>query len=187
MLAICGVLSALTVVISFLPLKTLGLEITFSMVPVALAASIYGVGAGAALGAVFGITSFLQCLFYSPFGAVLLSINPFLTFLVCVPTRILAGAIPALLAKAVRKNEKVSLFISSVSAPVLNTLLFMSTLCLCFYNTEYIQGFADTLGAANPITFVILFVGINGLVEILAGAAVAYPAAVAVKKVLKKY
>ena len=58
-----------------------------------------------------------------------------------------------------------------------NTVLFMTTLCLCFYNTEYIQGFVAALGSANAFLFVIAFVGVNGLVEgavsLITGAAIA--------------
>jgi hypothetical protein len=42
----------------------------------------------------------------------------------------------------------------------------MTAFCLCFYNTEYVQGFVTTLGAANPLVFVMLFVGVNGAIEI---------------------
>ncbi len=184
-LAFLGVLSALTVVISFLPIKTLGLEITLSMVPVAIAATLYGPVAGAMLGGVFGVTSFLQCLGYSPFGAMLLSISPWLTALVCIPTRILAGALAGVLSSAFSKNKTLSGVLGSVAAPVLNTVFFMGTMCLCFYNTDYIQGFVAALGAANPISFILLFVGINGLVEIIAGIAIAYPASIAVRKAVR--
>ena len=58
-----------------------------------------------------------------------------------------------------------------------NTVLFMSMLCLCFYHTEYIQGFAAALGSSNAFLFVIAFVGVNGLVEgavcLITGAAIA--------------
>ncbi len=184
MIAVCGVLSALTIVVSFLPLRTMGLEITLSMVPVAIAAACFGRSAGAVLGGVFGLVSFLQCFGYSAFGAVLLSLSPWRTLLVCLPTRVLAGLLAAVIAKGF-KNQRMSLLAGAVCAPILNTLFFMSTLCICFYGTEYIQGFVSALGAANPVSFVLLFVGINGLVEIVAGAAIAYPASIAVKKVIR--
>ena len=76
-LTVLAVLSAIVAVISFIPLKTMGLEITFSMVPIAVGAILYGPVAGAVLGCVFGIVSFLQCFGYSAFGALLLSESPF--------------------------------------------------------------------------------------------------------------
>ncbi len=184
-ITICGVFAAIICVISFLPIRTLGLEITLSMVPVAIGATVFGPAIGSVLGGVFGVISFIQCFGFSPFGATLLSINAFYTALVCIPTRILAGFLAGVVAKAAAKKETLSLVLGSILAPVLNTVFFMSALCLAFYNTEYIQGFVSVLGAVNPIMFILLFVGINGLVEIIAGAVIALPAAKAVKHSIK--
>ena len=124
-------------------IKTAGLEITIMLVPVIVGAIVMGPAAGALLGGVFGLISFWECFGKSAFGVVLMGINPFLTFLVCVPTRILAGWICGLVFQA----------------------FFMTTLCLCFYNTDFIQGFVQAMGSANAFLFVIAFVGVNGLVE----------------------
>ncbi len=188
-LAVNGVLAALVCVVSFIPLRTMGLEITFSMVPVAIGACLYGPASGAVLGLTFGLVSFIQCFGYSAFGAAMLEINPILTFIVCVPTRVLAGYLAGLIFKLVKKIDKTetaSCAVASLLAPIFNTLFFMTALCLCFYNTETIQAFVNKLGATNPIVFVVLFVGINGLVEIICGFVVAFPASKAVSKALKK-
>ena len=188
-IAFIGIFAAIIAIVSFTPLRTLGLEITFSMVPVAIGAIAFGPTVGAVLGGVFGLVSFLQCFGYSPFGAVLLSIDPLLTAIVCIPTRILAGLIAGLVFKAMNKGGKLTSAAyptAALLAPLLNTVFFMGTLVLCFYNTEYIQGFVNMLGAANPFTFIILFTGVNGLVELGCGFAIAYPAALAVRKVIRK-
>ncbi len=190
MLAVNGVLAALICVVSFLPLRTLGLEITFSMVPIAIGACLFGPATGAVLGGVFGIVSFIQCVTgYSAFGAMLLSINPLYTLLVCIPTRVLAGWITGLVTKAMDRPQNSNipaLSVGSLLAPILNTVFFMSAICIFFYSTDYIQGFANALGSTNPFIFVILFVGINGLVEILAGALIALPLSKALSKALKR-
>lgn len=190
-LTVLAVLSAVVAVVSFIPLKTMGLEITFSMVPIAVGAILYGPAAGAVLGGVFGIVSFLQCFGYSAFGAMVLGESPFFAFLVCVPTRILAGFITGLTAKAMQKGGKAAnelrFIVCSLLAPVLNTVFFMSTLVALFYNGETIQYFVNALGAANPFIFVILFVGVNGLVEIVAGFVVAYPVSRGAYQGLKQY
>jgi uncharacterized membrane protein len=188
-LTVLSVLSAIVAIVSFLPIKTLGLEITLSMVPVAIGAMMYGASGGAILGFVFGMVSFLQCLGWSAFGVVLFGINPLFTFLVCVPTRILAGLLAGLLVDIFKKNynmSKWSVLLAAVFAPILNTVFFMSGLVLCFYNTDYIQGFVTALNAANPFIFVVLFVGINGLVEIIAGIILATPCGLALKRALRK-
>lgn len=188
-LTVLSVLSALVAIVSFLPIKTLGLEITLSMVPVAIGAMMYGTSGGAILGFIFGMVSYLQCLGWSAFGVVLFGIDPLLTFIVCVPTRVLAGLLAGLLVNIFKNKpnmSKWSVLLASVFAPILNTVFFMSALVLCFYNTEYIQGFVTGLNATNPFIFVVLFVGINGLVEIIAGIILAFPCGVALKKALKK-
>ena len=95
-----ALLVAIILLMAFTPIgyiKTAGLEITLIVVPVAVGAVTLGPTAGAILGGVFGITSFIQCFGMSQFGALLLGINPFLTFLVCVPTRILMGWLTGLI------------------------------------------------------------------------------------------
>lgn len=184
-----AVFSAVVAVVSFLPVRTMGLEITLSMVPVAVGAICFGPAAGAWLGGVFGLVSFLQCLGWSPFGAALLAINPWFTLLVCLPTRILAGWLTGWIFKGLSRTEIGKRFgypVASFSAAVLNTAFFMSTLVLLFYQTDFIQGFVTGLGAANPFVFVLLFVGINGLVEIAAGFLLATPCAIAVDRVLNR-
>ncbi len=186
-LTLNAVLAAIVAVVSFLPLRTLGLEITFSMVPVAIGAIVLGPASGAFLGGVFGVVSFLQCLGYSSFGAALFAINPVFTFLTCVPTRILAGMLAGLIFRAVpkKKSDSAATATAAVCAPILNTLFFMGTLTVCFYNTEYIQGFAELLNATNPINFILLFVGINGIVEIICGFALALPISKVIRRVVK--
>ncbi|MBO7519963.1 MAG: ECF transporter S component [Clostridia bacterium] len=191
MISVMALLSAVVAVVSFLPLKTMGLEITLSMVPIAVGAILYGPVAGAFLGAVFGIVSFLQCFGYSPFGVMILSESPLFTFIVCVPTRILAGLITGLIAKLMSTGGKalseLKYIVCSLVAPILNTVFFMSALVICFYGGETVQGFVKILGAANPFVFIVLFVGINGLVEIIAGFVVAYPVSRGSAQGLRRY
>lgn len=163
-----ALLVAIILLMAFTPIgyiKMPGLEITLIVVPVAVGAVLMGPIGGAVLGGVFGITSFIQCFGMSPFGATLLGINPIRTFLVCVPTRILAGLVAGLIFKAMRKGKhtkKLSYYVANLACPLCNTLFFMSVLCICFFQTEYIQGLA---GGANVLAFVVAFVGLNGLVE----------------------
>ena len=73
-----ALLVAIILLMAFTPIgyiKTAGLEITLIVVPVAVGAVTLGPTAGAILGGVFGITSFIQCFGMSQFGALLLGIN----------------------------------------------------------------------------------------------------------------
>ena len=162
-------------------IKTPGLEFTILQVPVIIGAIVMGPTAGAILGGVFGLISFWECFGRSAFGVVLLGVNPLFTFLVCVPTRLLMGFLCGWIFRALRKvdqsDQKLASFgTASLLGALLNTALFMSALVLFFYQTEFIQGFVSTFGAANPLTFIAAFVGIQGLLEAViccvAGAAI---------------
>ena len=101
-------------------------------------------------------------------GTVLLGINPFGTFVTTVVTRTLEGFLTGLIFKglhSINGVKKFSYYIASLCCPLLNTLLFMSSLVLFFYNTDYVQAFVTALGAKNPLIFVVLFVGVQGLIE----------------------
>lgn len=183
-----AILLAVLLIMSFTPLgylKTAGLEVSLLSVPVAIAAMLVGPGAGLILGTAFGLTSFYQCFGLSIFGAALLNINPFYTFLVCVPTRALMGYLTGILFKCFIKWDKknvVCYFAGGLLAALLNTVLFVGTLLLFFWNTDYIQSFNAT--GANVIVFFGLFVGIQGLVEALVTCAAGGGVSKAVAKVV---
>lgn len=203
-----GLLAAVELVLAYTPLgyfRTAGLEISFLMIPVTLGAMLIGPMGGAALGGIFGLTSFGTCFGSSPFGAALLGINPILTFVVCVPTRILAGWLAGVIFKALYAVESraaakrvedesgkkrdahwLSFGAGALAGPVLNTALFMGLLVACFYPTDYIQSFVSALGATNPFVFILLFVGIQGAVEAAVGFIVSGVLAKAVHRVFVK-
>lgn len=173
---------AIIFIMAFTPLgyfQTLGLSITFLTVPVAVGAIILGPRGGAACGLAFGITSFMQCFSTGAFGAMLLSINPIGTAFTCIVPRVLEGFLTGLVFQTARKVTKNGAYaMASLACPLFNTLFFMTSLVVIFYNTEYIQGFVSALGATNPFMFVVAFVGIQGLVE----AAVCFLIATAVSR-----
>jgi len=167
-----AIMVAITLVLAYTPLgyfKTAGLEISFMMVPVTVGAVLLGPAAGAVLGGLFGLTSFIQCLTGSLFGATLLSINPIGCFITCIVPRILAGWLPGLLFKvwnehSAKKDGIVPCSVCSLLGPVLNTVFFMSSICLFFFYSDYIQGLA---AGADMLSFVVAFVGVQGVVEAL--------------------
>lgn len=170
-----AVLTAIVVVMSFTPLgylKVGPLSIALVIIPVVTGAIVLGPTAGAFLGLVFGITSFSQCFGMDAFGTALMGINAFFTFIMCIPTRVLAGFLCGLVFKGVsgalngKKISEISYPVAAISGPVFNTLFFMSTLVLLFGKTDFIQGLMAEKGAASLISFLVIMVGVNGLVEI---------------------
>lgn len=186
-----ALLVAIIVLMAFTPIgyiRTFGLEITLIVVPVAVGAVTLGPVAGAILGAVFGLTSYIQCFGMSPFGTVLLGINPVYTFIVCVVSRVLMGWLTGVIYQTLKKVQsirKVSVVIANLIGPLLNTCFFMGTLILFFYHTEYIQGLATSMGVSNALAFVIAFVGVNGLIETVACFVVGSAVSKALQVVLK--
>lgn len=164
--------TALIVVMSLTPIGYLKIgiiEISFIMIPVAVGGMLLDPWYGAALGGIFGITSFIQCFGTSAFGTMLMGINPVYTAILCIVPRILAGFLPALFFKLMyRKGKKSNIFsfaVSSVSAALLNTVLFIGTLILLFWNTPEIAALANDLGATNIFAFAAGFAGVNALIE----------------------
>ncbi|MFU0826145.1 MAG: ECF transporter S component [Lachnoclostridium sp.] len=162
---------AIIILMSFTPLgyiKTFGLEITLLVVPVSVGAILFGPAGGAILGGVFGVTSFIQCFGMSAGGTVLLNINPVGTFIVTIVPRVLMGWLTGLVFQVLHKwnvTRGISYAVTCLVGPIFNTLLFMTAMMLFFYNTDYIQEIARGLGTNNVFSFVIAFVGINGLIE----------------------
>ncbi len=185
-----AILIAIIIIMAFTPLgylKTAGLEITFITIPVIVGAIVLGPSAGAILGGVFGITSFLQAAMgISAFGVVLMELNPVGCFIVCIPTRILMGFVTGLIWKAFKKESLIAYSVTSLSGALLNTLFFMSALVAFYWNSDFIRGLAATLGTKNIFAFVIAFVGTNGLIEAICCFVVAAAVSKAVNKFVNK-
>lgn len=176
-LVLTALFTAIMIIMSTTPLGYLNigpLAITLNVIPLGIAAISLGPVGGAAIGAVFGITSFLQCMGIggvSAMGTILFQISPVLAFLQRFIPRVLDGLIIGLLHKFFVKKlgNKISCFITGFLAAFINTALFITALFVCFGNTEYIQ---ELVGGRNIIVFVCSFVGINAVFEMIASTIV---------------
>ena len=166
------------------------LKMTLTMVPIAIGAMLLGPLGGAILGGVFGFTSLYDAMTgTSVMTGFFFQVSPFLTFLLCVGTRILVGAATGWLFQLFRKLDPKRIwcyFAGGLLAPMLNTILFMGFIVLVFYQTEFVQKMVADKGAVNPLMFVILVVGVQGLVEWLTGLVIAGGVAKAVARALKR-
>ena len=171
-LTVLGLLTGILLLMAYTPLGYLNigpLAISFNVIPVALAAITLGPAGGAAAGAVFGLTSFLQCIGVggvSSMGVVLFGINPVLAFIQRFVPRLLDGLLLGYIFRGVKKASKARLgcFFTGFFSAFLNTLCFMTALGVLFGNTEYMQGL---IGGKNIILFVCGFVGINAVCEMV--------------------
>lgn len=183
-----AILAAIIVLMAFTPIGYLQIgvvKMTFIMIPVAVGAITLGEKSGAFLGLVFGITSFVQCFGLDVFGTTLLGINPVYTFIMCIVPRVLMGYFCSVVYRLIaRKKKKFALVFASFMAPLLNTVLFMSCLMIFFGESDYISGMRN---GANLWTFLVAFVGLNGVMEILTTTVIAPPVASVIKKATQKY
>ena len=147
------------------------LYMSFLTLPIAVGAITMGPVAGLVLGAVFGLVSFYDAVSGgSAMTSALFQVSPLHTLILCVGTRLLMGLCVGLIYEALRRLDKKgtwSCIISAMCAPLLNTLFFMGYIVLAFYHCDYVQGLVAANGASNPLMFVVLLVGIQGVAEFL--------------------
>ena len=195
-LSALGLLTAICFIMCFTPIgyiKTPVLSITLMTVPVIISATVLKPRDSAIIGGIFGITSFIQAVSgMSALTSALFQLNPFFTFILCVVPRVLEGWLGGLIFQGVKKIDKtnfISYAVGSLSVPLLNTLLFMSTLFILFYNSAPIQNIASDKGADNVFALFTAMVGVQALIEagicFAIGTAVSKALAVALKKVKK--
>lgn len=176
-IVLLGLLTAILLLMSYTPLGYLNigpLAITLNVIPVAIAAVTMGPVGGAIVGAIFGLTSFMQCIGIggtSPMGVILLEINPFLTFVLCFVPRMADGLLTGVIFNLCRKKlgNSPSCFAAGFSSAFINTALFMTSLVLLFGNTDYVR---ELIAGRNILLFICTFVGINAIFEMLASTVI---------------
>lgn len=161
-LAVMGLLTALIIVLQFLGLAlrpTGFFNITLCLVPIIVGAALYGIGAGAWLGFVFGAITLTD-------AALFLAVNIPATILVCILKGTLAGLAAGLVFRLLeKKNVYIATFTAGIVCPVVNTGVFVLG-CLAFFMPAIAE-----LGAANGFDNAVefLFVGmitVNFFVEL---------------------
>lgn len=166
-----SLMAAIIILMALTPLgyiKTPVLTITLLTIPVAVGAMLLGAKGGAILGTIFGTTSFIQALSGGgSMTSILFQSNPLGVAFLCFVPRILEGFLCGLIFSVLHKTrlKRCAFYIAGISCPVLNTVLFMGTLIILFYQTDYIQNLVTTLGTSNPLIFVTALVGVQGLIE----------------------
>ena len=161
-LAVMGLLTALIIVLQFvgLALRPTGFfNITLCLLPIIVGAALYGIGAGAWLGFVFGAITLTD-------AALFLAVNIPATILVCILKGTLAGLAAGLVFRLLeKKNVYIATFTAGIVCPVVNTGVFVLG-CLAFFMPAIAE-----LGAANGFDNAVefLFVGmitVNFFVEL---------------------
>ena len=166
------------------------LKMSFLTLPIAIGAMLCGPVEGLILGAVFGILSLTDAISgRSAMTGTFFSLSPVHTVVLCVGMRMLMGLCCGYVYKLCKNADKSgtwSYYVGAVSAPLLNTLFFMGYIVLVFYPSDYVQALVTKLGAENPVMFVVLLVGVQGLVEAAACGILGGILGKTLDKVLKK-
>ena len=167
-----------------------GVSITLTLVPVVVGAILHGKKGGITLGFFFGLIVLINCITGLDIGGnILWNANPILTALICFVKGILAGFIPALIYDAIKaKNDNISntkkyvaALFAAISAPIVNTGLFVCGMLLFFMDTLYAWA-----GGSNIGSYIILgLAGMNFLIEFLINI-VLTPAIVRIVDAVKK-
>lgn len=136
-------------------------SITLTLAPIIIGAALYGIGAGAFLGLAFGIAVLI-----SGDAAPFLAISPAGTVAVVLLKGALAGVAAAAVYKLLEKKNKLAAVITAgITAPVVNTGIFLIG-CIAFF-LPTINEWATAAGFDNAGKFMLTsFVGINFLIEL---------------------
>lgn len=169
--ALCVALQVMSNYITFGPVS-----ITLALIPVVIGAILYGVKGGAFLGAVVGIVILL-----SPSTSGFLAFNPIMTIILCLVKTSLAGAVSALLFKAINKKKTLpAVVVSSLIVPIINTGLFAIGVLLFF-----LPLFGEGIEAIKYLFLTVI--GINFIVEFLVNALLASTIYYLIKLIAKKF
>lgn len=158
--AIIVVLQVLCTFVRFGPFS-----ITLALAPIIIGTAMYGKGAGAYLGGVFGAVVLVTGLLGWDGGTVMLlmGINPLGCVLVCLLKGVAAGFFAGLCYELItKKNDKLGVLISGIVCPVVNTGLFIVGMLVFFFDT--LSGWA---GGQNLLLYIIVgLTGVNFLAEL---------------------
>ena len=170
------------------------LPFSFSLVlvPIVIGSIVLGYVHGTVLGVIFGLVVVVQCaLGLDAGGFILWGINPFFTALICIVKGAAAGFVPGVIYHAImgkkdlseQSNAKIliSSVIAAISAPIMNTGLFVVGLSLFFNST-----LVEWAGGTNVMLYIVTgLVGINFIIELIINVIVS-PALSTIIKVTNK-
>ena len=154
-----GLFTAIVVVLQLLGsfIKFGPFSITLVLAPIVIGAALYGIGAGAYLGLVFGATVLI-----SGDAAAFLTINPIGTVIIVLLKGMLAGLSAGLIYSLISKASSLAgVIVAGVVCPIVNTGIFLAG-CYIFFQEWLVAVF----GTTGFVTVVAGLVGVNFLIEL---------------------
>ena len=160
---------ALQIVSALIPPLGGMVSITLTLIPVVVGGILLGKRSGAVLGFTFGLIVMINCMVaLDPGGNILWNANPFFTALICFVKGTAAGFFPAWFYELMNRGAETSVtkkvaatVVAALSAPVINTGLFVCGMLLFFKDTLYAWA-----GGTDVVTYILVgLAGVNFLVE----------------------
>ena len=160
---------ALQVISALIPPIAGMVSITLTLVPVVVGGILLGKRSGAVLGFAFGLIVLINCITaLDPGGNILWNANPFFTAIICFVKGVAAGFFPAWFYELITSKGETSVarrvvatVVAALSAPIINTGLFLCGMLLLFKDTLYAWA-----GSTNIVTYILVgLAGVNFLVE----------------------
>ncbi len=183
--ALLGMFTAITVVLQLMSylIKIGTFNLSLVLVPIVLAAVMYGPKYGAAMGGVFGVIVVIASITgLDGGGQILFQSSPVLTTLVCLVKGVAAGFVAGVIANALKKvNFYLSVILAALAAPVVNTGIF--AICMVLFFKDTLTVWANGANLAYYIIFGLI--GINFLIELVLNAVLS-PVIVSVARAFKK-
>lgn len=162
-LAGLGLMTAIVIVLQLVggAIRFGTFSISLVLLPIVVGAALYGAGAGAWLGFVFG-----AAVLFSGDAAAFLVVNAPGAVILCLAKGTLAGLCAGLVYKLAEKKSKIlGTALAAVTAPVVNTGIFLLG-CWAFF-LDTVKGWAAAAGVENVGMYMLVgFVGINFVIEL---------------------
>ena len=159
-----ALLAALAIVLQTVAsnIKVGPIPITLTLVPIVIGAVLYGPGAGALLGATFGLVTAVAGLTgYDAGTQALIQASPVWTILTCFVKATAAGWVAGLVYRALRKKQTLGCVLAAMSAPVVNTGIFLLAMTTVLRSS--LEAWA---GGTDMVYYVfVVLTGVNFLVE----------------------
>lgn len=162
-LAGLGLMTAIVIVLQLVggAIRFGTFSISLVLLPIVVGAALYGAGAGAWLGFIFG-----AAVLFSGDAAAFLAVNAPGAVILCLAKGTLAGLFAGLVYKLAEKKSKIlGTALAAVTAPVVNTGIFLLG-CWAFF-LDTVKGWAAAAGVENVGMYMLVgFVGINFVIEL---------------------
>ena len=129
-----------------------GFSISLVLIPIVMGAAIFGPGAGALLGATFGVIVYINCVTGADAGgAMVFQANPALCFLVVMGKGILAGFASGLVYAALKKwNPHIAILLAAIVCPLVNTGTFIA--CMLTFFKDVLSAWA---GGGDLVAYIL--------------------------------